>query len=82
MLKTVPPEIRYCHIFTGFCKAYRQDELHVPGLPDMALRLRKALEVSIARIVDIINLDPVVSSKLIQVANSPLYWTLGTVTHG
>jgi HD-like signal output (HDOD) protein len=74
-LKTVPVEIRYSDFFTGFCNAYRKDDLRAPGLPDIALRLRKVLEqeLSIAKVVDIINLDPVISSKLIQVANSPLY---------
>lgn len=81
-LKAVPTEIRYCDFFNGFCNAFRKDELRVPGLPDIALRLRKALqkEIGIADVVKIINLDPVISSKLIQVVNSPLYRTANTIT--
>jgi HD-like signal output (HDOD) protein len=76
-LKAVPMEIRYCDLFTGFCNAFRKDELRVPSLPDIALRLRSALqkEVSLSDVVKIINLDPVISSKLIQVVNSPVYRT-------
>jgi HD-like signal output (HDOD) protein len=33
-------------------------------------------DISIADVVKIVNLDPVIASKLIQVANSPLYRTV------
>ena len=73
-----PEELRGSAFFNGVCAAYRKDELRVPSLPDVALRLRSALqkEIGIADAVKIINLDPVISSKLIQVVNSPLYRTL------
>ena len=82
-LKAVPIEIRYCDLFNGFCKAFRKDELRVPSLPDIALRLRSALqkEVSFSDVVKIINLDPVISSKLIQVVNSPIYRTPNAITN-
>jgi len=82
-LKSVPMTIRYCDFFNGFCKAFRKDELRVPSLPDVALRLRSALqkEISIGEVVKIINLDPVISSKLIQVVNSPVYRTHNLITN-
>lgn len=74
----VPPELRDSAFFNGICSAYRKDELRVPSLPDVALRLRSALQkdLSITDVVKIVNLDPVISSKLIQVVNSPLYRSL------
>lgn len=74
----VPKELRSSAFFHGVCEAYRNDALRVPSLPDIAIRLRQALnkDIGIADAVKIVNLDPVISSKLIQVANSPLYRTL------
>ena len=71
----IPSQLKGSRLFDGFCVAYRKDDLHVPSLPDIALRLRSALqkEIGIAEAAKIINLDPAIASKLIQVANSPLY---------
>lgn len=73
--ESIPPKLRESFFFDSFCDAFRADNLHVPSLPDVALRLRSALQkdISIADAVKILNLDPVISSKLIQVANSPIY---------
>jgi HD-like signal output (HDOD) protein len=77
-LDDVPAKLRNSAFFKGICAAYRKDDLRVPSLPDVALRLRAALqkEIGISDAVKIVNLDPVISSKLIQVVNSPLYLTL------
>ncbi|ANE54156.1 HDOD domain-containing protein [Methylomonas sp. DH-1] len=74
-LEQVPPALRNTVFFERFCQAFKADNLHVPSLPDVALRLRSALQkdISIGDAVKILNLDPVISSKLIQVANSPIY---------
>jgi len=71
----IPKQLRGSRLFSGFCEAYRRNDLHVPSLPDIALRLRSALqkEIGIAEAAKIINRDPAIASKLIQVANSPLY---------
>lgn len=81
--KDVPGALKNSSFFNGFCEALRKDQLNVPSLPDVALRLRSALqkEISIADAVKIINLDPVISSKLIQVVNSPYYRTLEAITN-
>jgi HD-like signal output (HDOD) protein len=73
--ESIPSALRGSFFFDSFCDAFRADNLHVPSLPDVALRLRSALQkdISIADAVKILNLDPVISSKLIQVANSPIY---------
>jgi len=79
----VPAALRNSYFFNGFCEAFRKDELRVPSLPDVALRLRKALqkEIGINDVVKIINLDPVISSKLIQVVNGPIYRTSNSITN-
>jgi HD-like signal output (HDOD) protein len=78
----VPAALRNSRFFNGFCKAFRKDDWQVPSLPDVAVRLRRALqqEISITEAVKIINLDPVISSKLIQVVNSPIYRTHNPIT--
>jgi len=81
--KDIPSILRSSHFFNGCCGVYRKDQLHVPSLPDVALRLRSALQkdIDIADAVKIINLDPVISSKLIQVVNSPFYRTFNPITN-
>lgn len=78
----VPPELADSVFFKGFCAAFQRDELNLPSLPDVAVRLRSALQkdISIADAAKIINLDPVIASKLIQVANSPLYRTVNPIS--
>lgn len=78
----IPPSLRDSFFFTRFCDAFRADNLHVPSLPDVALRLRSALQkdISIADAVKILNLDSVIASKLIQVANSPIYRGTSPIT--
>lgn len=79
----IPADLASSEFFNGFCAAFRRDDLHVPSLPDVAIRLRRALqqEISIADATKIINLDPVIASKLIQVANSPLYRTINPISN-
>ncbi len=61
--------------FKFFYPHFIQGELKIPSFPDIALKLRKAIQQdgSIADIVKIVNMDPVISAKLIQVVNSPVY---------
>ena len=78
----IPPDLIDSDFFNGFCDAFRRDELQVPSLPDVALKLRKALQkdINIADAAKIINLDPAIAAKLIQVTNSPLYRTVNPTT--
>jgi HD-like signal output (HDOD) protein len=61
--------------FNLFYQHFSRGELQIPNFPDIALKLRKAIQqdCEIADIVKIVNLDPVISAKLIQVVNSPIY---------
>ena len=61
-----------------FVQNFANDEVQIPAMSDTALQLRKAMkqEIGVHEAVKIIQLDPVVSGKLIQVANCPLYITV------
>ncbi len=60
-----------------FAEHFREHTLEIPSLPEVAVNLRKAIQkdVGISEAVKIIQLDPVISAKLIEVANCPLYLT-------
>lgn len=79
----IPPALVGSTFFNGFCAAFRRDELNLPSLPDVAFRLRSALQkdIGIADAVKIINLDPVIASKLIQVSNSPLFRSVNPIAN-
>lgn len=50
--------------------------LDLPTLPEVALRVHRLVEdepTSIAQIAMLLSLDPALSARLLQVANSPLY---------
>jgi HD-like signal output (HDOD) protein len=69
--------------FYGFCQAYREQRLQLPSLPEVAFKLREAMQKDIgsAEVADIVQLDPAVVAKLIQAANSPLYAPLSPITN-
>lgn len=52
------------------------DRLVVPSLPEIALRIKKAVEsetANISKIARIVSADPAITAKLIKAANGPLY---------
>ena len=59
------------------CRAELRDEqLNLPTLPDMSLKIRKAIndeKATSAKIARVVQTDPVIASRLIHIANSPLY---------
>ncbi|WP_428606448.1 HDOD domain-containing protein [Sedimenticola sp.] len=59
-----------------------QDRLKLPSLPEVAIRIGRALEDGISdahQIAEIIQIDPVITAKLIKAANSALYGGLNPV---
>lgn len=70
-----PEEIGHEKFFTSFIQAYRANKLILPSLPTVAFKLKEAMkkEIGIREVVEIIQLDIPIVTKLIQVANSPLY---------
>lgn len=71
----VPEEVRSSRLYEAFCEYYGQEHPTLPTMPDIATKLRKALneDVPINKVVDIVQLDPAIAAKLIQVGNCPLY---------
>jgi HD-like signal output (HDOD) protein len=62
-------------LYQAFQETLQSGRLHVPSLPDVALRLRRALQqdISIGEAAKIVSLEPRIAAKLIQMANSPIY---------
>ena len=81
--RDIPTNLRENLFFKRFCKYYKQGELAIPSLPDVAIKLRTAVQkdIGVNEAVKIINLDPVISSKLIQIVNSPLYRTANQISN-
>ncbi len=65
-------------LFQSLLKAFINKKLDLPALPEAALRVRQAIynpEVGSTEIIQIVQSDPVLSARLVRVANSPLYGT-------
>lgn len=73
----LPGPLNNSRFFTSFARAYRENKLKLPSLPDVALKLKEAMqqEIGVHQAAEIIQLDPPMVAKLIQVANSALYST-------
>ncbi|GAB4270278.1 MAG: hypothetical protein Kow0065_20150 [Methylomicrobium sp.] len=71
----LPKQFANNRLLQAFSQYYLEEEMAVPSLPDIAFKLRKAIQadIGVAEAVKIIQLDPVIAAKLIQVANCPLY---------
>lgn len=66
-----------------FCQHVAHGKLETPSFPDVALKMRKAVQQDreMADLVKIVNMDPVISAKLIQVVNSPFYMPMHPITN-
>ncbi|QPK62149.1 HDOD domain-containing protein [Methylomonas sp. LL1] len=74
----IPEKLRDNQVLALFADHYQNHELEIPSLPKVAMRLHQAIQqdVNLEDAVKIIQLDPVISAKLIEVANCPLYLTV------
>ncbi|MDD5215185.1 MAG: HDOD domain-containing protein [Methylococcales bacterium] len=72
----LPRSLPNNRFYADFAHAYQDNKLSLPSLPQVALRLKKAVEepeVTIAEIVNIVQFDAAIVAKLIKVANSVFY---------
>lgn len=63
-------------LYQRIYQAYQQDELELPTLPDVALRVREAIrdpDIGVKDVAKMVLADPVLSARLIHVANSAAY---------
>jgi HD-like signal output (HDOD) protein len=68
--------LRENNIYQAIRAELHADRLVVPSLPEVALRIKKAVEgesANISRIARIVGADPAITAKLIKIANGPLY---------
>lgn len=81
-LTYLPGRVRNSNLVNTFVQALEDEEIHLPVLPAVALKLRKAMEkdVSIADATSIIQLDPAIAARVVRVANSPLYLPAHPIT--
>lgn len=79
----LPEEISDKRFFNSFSQAYRENKLRLPSLPNVAFKLKEAMQqdIGVKEAVDIIHIDPSMVAKLIQVANSPLYLSASPITN-
>ena len=79
----LPDELKLSGLVHSFCQHVKAEKLTLPSLPNVAIKLRQALrkDIGIAQAAKIIQLDPAIAAKLIQVANSPLYLTVKPAIH-
>lgn len=80
----LPREIPNNRFFADFAHAYRENTLSLPSLPQVALRLKQALEnpdITIPEIINIVQFDATIVAKLIQVANSVFYAAEAPITN-
>ncbi|MDQ1363675.1 MAG: hypothetical protein QG652_1537, partial [Pseudomonadota bacterium] len=64
------------HLFNAIMHAFNAGDLQLPSLPDIAVKVKNAAsnpDVSISDIARIVEADPAMAARLIQVANSPLH---------
>lgn len=70
------------HLFNAIMQAFNAGNLQLPSLPDIALKVKTAAanpDVSLADIAHIVEADPVMAARLIQVASSPTHRALTPV---
>lgn len=70
------------HLFNAIMQAFNAGNLQLPSLPDIALKVKTAAanpDVSLADIAHIVEADPAMAARLIQVASSPMHRGLAPV---
>ncbi len=79
----LPEQIDDNRFFSSFSKAYREKKLSLPSLPHVAVNLKKAMQkdVGVKEVVNIIQVDAPIVTKLMQIANSTLYAPTTNITN-
>lgn len=55
---------------------YYQDEFNLPSMPEVALKINQAIQdenIDLHKIAEIVQTDPMISARAVQVANSAMY---------
>lgn len=72
----IPASVRELPLFQSFYEQYRQGSLTLPVMPDVALKIGSAIEggAGTKEVSAILELEPAIATKVVSVANSPLYF--------
>lgn len=78
----IPDSLKENLFFNRFYKNFRFGVQAFPKFPEIALKLRTAIEddCGIDEIVKIVRLDPIISAKLINAANSVMYRSVNPIS--
>ncbi|VAW63103.1 Predicted signal transduction protein [hydrothermal vent metagenome] len=71
-------------VLKHLCKAVETDQIKLPTLPEVALKIRQTVEKgdhSAADIAELLAQDTSLSARLLQLANSPLYRTRSEINN-
>lgn len=63
-------------LYFGCYREFKRGKLTLPTIPEISLKIRRAMSNSKAnnhKIARVVQMDPVITARLIQVSNSPLY---------
>lgn len=69
--------LRQNRLYTNICRAIESKSLHLPTIPDMAMRIRHAIndeKANSSKISRVVQLDPSITARLVQISNSPLLY--------
>ena len=79
----LPQQLNEHKFFDSFSQAYRNNQLSLPSLPNVAIKLKQAMgnNIGVKEAVEIIQIDPPIVTKLIQVVNSPIYASAKPITN-
>ena len=81
-ITAIKPDQGESQLFNAIMQALNTGQLQLPSLPDIALKIKNAAanpDVSMADVARIVEVDPAMAVRLIQVASSPLYHGLAPV---
>ncbi len=81
-LESISVDAVESEIFEKIFSAYSSGEIELPSLPDIAIKVHKAVEnehVTIEDIAHIIEADPAIAAQLLKLANSPLNRTINPI---
>lgn len=73
-LETIEVDDTESHLFNAIMQAFNLGELSLPSLPEISLKIKTAIsdpDVTINNVVHIIEADPAIAVRLLQVVNNP-----------
>lgn len=70
------PDLAKNRLYQDCCKYMQSEKLQLPTIPDVAFKIRRAIndhKANNTKIARVVQIDPSITARLIRIANSPLY---------